>query len=157
MAADMPGMPYFVRSRARRSSRARRRRGVALGLPTLRGDGTPLAVFGGAFGDGAGLGEDGAGLGPWGAGVVEAEAADDGAGDAGTSGVAAAGVPLAAGTPGVAEVETASGPVDPSKRGDISQPLTATPSTTSATRNRRAAWFTRVEGAACRPHHSASR
>jgi hypothetical protein len=113
---------------------------VALGLPTLRGDGTALGVIGGTSADGAGLtGEDAAGLGTWAPGVGEAEAADDGAGDAGTSGVAAPGVPLAAGTPGVAVVETASGPVDWSKRGDISQPLTATPSTTSATRIRRAA------------------
>src|SRR4051812_28927184 len=153
IAADMPGMPYFSRSRPRRASRALRRSGVALGLPIRRGHGTAFGVFGGSFAEGTGVTEaDGVGLGASDAGGADRDAPDAGLGD-----VTAVGVCDTTGRPGVGVAEIASGPIDRSKRGDISQPPTATPSTTSATRILRAAWFTRVEDAACRPHHSASR
>lgn len=114
--------------------------GVALGLPMRRGHGRGIGVFGGRITDVAGLGA--------------AEGVTSGTGGAEVEGVGVSGAAVGAGV-GVAVI--AIGPVAESKRGDISQPPTATLTTTSAIRVRRAAWFTRVEDAACRPHHSASR
>src|SRR4029079_5748774 len=69
IAADIPGIPYFARSRARRASSASRRSGVALGLPMRRGQGRGIGVFGGRSVDGAGLGgTDGAAVGAGGRG-----------------------------------------------------------------------------------------
>src|SRR4051812_8266938 len=117
IAADMPGMPYFSRSRPRRASRASRSSGVALGLPIRRGHGTAFGVFGGSFAEGAGVTEaGGVGLGAWDAGGAEGDAPEDGIWD-----VTAVGVCEATESAGVGVAETASGPIDWSKRGDISQ------------------------------------
>src|SRR3954454_17540931 len=126
IAGEMPGMPYFSRSRPRRASRASRRSGVALGLPIRRGHGTAFGVFGGSFAEGTGVTKaDGVGLGAGDAGGADAPGIWD---------VTAVDVCDATGRPGVGVAEIASGPIDRSKRGDISQPPTATPSTTSGTR-----------------------
>src|SRR3954466_11706574 len=102
IAADMPGMPYFARSRARRASRASRSSGVALGLPIRRGHGTAFGVFGGSS-EGAGVTEaDGVGLGAWDAGGAEGDAPDAGLWDA-----TAVGVSEATGRPGVGVAEMA--------------------------------------------------
>lgn len=119
--------------------------GVALGLPMRRGHGRALGVFGGRITDGAGLG------------AVDGGGSEAGGADAGASEVEGVGVADAVGGAGVGVEVIAICPLDASKRGDISQPPTATLRTTRAIRKRRAAWFTRVEDATCRPHHSASR
>ena len=70
----------------------------------------------------------------------------------------AVGVDIGASTiAGDGEAISATGSVDGAKRGDMSQPPTATLATTSAIRIRRGARFTRMGDASCRPHHSATR
>src|SRR6478752_1852377 len=97
IAADMPGIPYFARSRARRASRASRSSGVALGLPMRRGQGRGIGVFGGRSADAAGLG---AAEGATEAGGPDADASDAGTTEADGDNVGG-GVSVAAGRPGL--------------------------------------------------------
>ena len=154
IAADIPGMPYFARSRSSRASSAARRSGVALGLSRRRDDGSADDVAGRP--DGAGVGTmSGPGCVADGArsvGVGFGVGASDGVGSVPAGAEVGDGVGTGAGVDVIAI-----GPVDASNRGDISQPPIATLAATSAIRDRRAARFTRVGDASCRPHHSATR
>ena len=145
IAAETPGRPYFARRRARRASRTSASIGVALGVPSRLGQ---------AVTSGPGVEPAGGWLGTLGSG----DRVDVGRADAVVGAAVAPGPAVDIGAVVLPDdAISATGPSDGAKRGDMSQPPTATLATTRATRTRREARFTRMGEASCRQHHSASR